>query len=87
MASKLTYVATLSERTTRFLEVVAELRESTQQWQSLDYSNTMGSGETFNISGDQPLTKDDVTGVMVTLDALLALLSQGHFTNLYKLKR
>jgi hypothetical protein len=63
-------------------EAIGELQEMQRQWNALDYSNSLTDGQDEN----EGINKAEVGAVVFdTTDALLAVLNEGHATNMAKL--
>ena len=79
------YITEFRQAVAEFNQAMAKLREKRRVWTSQDLGNTLNQDD-FTGENDN-LTVADLTGGMVSIDALEALLSAGHATNLDNLAR
>ena len=63
-------------------ETYLELKAMQEEWDALDYTNTLPDGTELN----DGYTKAEVSAVInTTIDAITTLMGQGHATNIAKL--
>lgn len=65
------------------LENIGELEQLRQEWDSLDYTNSMVQGDFIGENAN--ITKQELSDAVATLGAISTLLAAGHRTNLYKI--
>lgn len=82
MARADSYYAEVRARARAIWEGINELKSLQQEWNALDYTNTLANGSGSNAG----LTKTEIGAVVFdSTNALLELLGEGHATNLAKL--
>lgn len=92
------FITKTRDAATKLLESIDELRALDKQRAALDLGTALDNGTRSEIDNDDiqfgdfqganmGVTKNDILNVTTTLNAIEALLSQGHATNLYKVKK
>lgn len=69
---------------TSWLTALEDLNAFREQWDSLDYSNTLPDSAFDGANTD--ITKADMTAAVASVEALNTTFESGHNSNLYKLK-
>lgn len=83
MSRKSDFISLYRQFAASFLEDLGELEQLRQEWDALDYTNTMIQGDFVGENAN--ITKQELTDAVATIGAISALLAQGHRTNLYKI--
>jgi hypothetical protein len=84
MARQSDFISATRAVSNRLIDAVNEARALRREWDSLDYGNTI-TEEAF--TGDNAeLDIDAIAAFFTSIDALEAVLAQGHATNLYALR-
>lgn len=83
MAVSADFITRYRQASTSWLSALNSLLALKDQYDSLDYGNTLQDSD---FAGNSDITKADLVAAVGSVDALNALFGQGHDTNLYKLK-
>ena len=84
MSRKSDYVAEARRETTQLIDALDRLRAKQYEWTALDYGTTMTDEDLIGVADG--LVPSDIGAVIFdTVNAIDALLQEGHATNLYKL--
>ncbi len=79
------FVSLYRMHVSRLLEAQAALETLRQEWDALDYGNTLVQ-ETDFIGENAEITKAQLADAATSISAIGGLLGQGHRTNLYKIR-
>lgn len=75
------WISLTRQEATALIDTVDRLTALRQEWDGLDYLNTLTDEDFAGTNTD--VTIDEMAAVIgTTLDAIRALLAQGHYTNL-----
>jgi hypothetical protein len=75
------WISLTRQQATMLIDTVDQLNALRKEWDGLDYGNTLTDEDFAGSNSD--VTKDEIAAVIgTTLDAINALWSQGHLTNL-----
>ena len=76
------YLSLARQSTKKLWDAYLELKKMQEEWNALDYGNTLANGEGAN----EGYTKAEVGSVVFdTINAMETLMGQGHATNIAKL--
>ena len=81
---KLQFVIATVRTVNNLIDSIDQFKALSAEWSAMGYSKAL-TDEDIN-TPDLP-SKDDINGAFETLDAINALLAQGHATNLYRVRR
>lgn len=84
MAIAADFISRYRTSTTLFLTALNELLAARQQYDALDYGNTLTDEDFTGANAD--LTKADLVAAVGSVEAIAGFVDAGHDTNLYKLK-